>query len=158
MADEQVGQVPSLRWQWVACVVAFVLAVGGVAFLVVSVRRHGEARHDLTRAQHHLTGARARSSSEARALAEAQQHVKSVHDQLVALEQGTGNLPDLDQRDLDAVKAAIQAGLAGDRNGYNAVVDSRRSLDAQHDTTVEQLRQQANAVIAALDQVNGTSR
>lgn len=127
------------------------LAVAGVAFLVVSTRSHADARNDLTRAQHQLATARANSSVDARQLAEAQQQAQLVKDQLAALVRGTGALRDLDQRDLDAVKAAIQAGLAGDLSAYNAAVDSRSGLDAQHDAMVEQLRQQANMVISALN-------
>ena len=151
MADEQ---LPSLRWRWVGCVVAFLLAVGGVGFLVLSVQQHDDARDDLTRVEHRLAAARANSSLDARQLTSAQQQVQSVHDQLAALDKGAGDLADLDQRDLDAVRAAIQAGLAGDLSGYNSSVDARGSLDGQHDTTVEQLRQRANAVIAALDELN----
>ena len=148
MAD---GGAPSPGWRWVAAITAFVLAVAGVAFLVVSVRSHSDAHDDLTRAERQLATARANTSADARQLATARQQTQSVKDQLAALVKGTGDLPDLDQRDLDAVKSAIQAGLAGNLSAYNAAVDSRTALDPQHDTTVEQLRQQANAVISALD-------
>ncbi len=148
MADRPTS---SLRWRWAAVITACVLAVAGVAFLVVSARSHADARDDLTRAQHRLATARANSSAEARQLAKAQQQAQSVKDQLAALVKGTGALPDVDQRDLDAVRAAIQAGLAGDLSAYNAAVDSRSGLDPQHDSMVEQLRQQANAVISALN-------
>jgi hypothetical protein len=148
------AQIPSLRWRWVACIVAFLLAVAGVAFLVVSVQQHDDARDDLTRAEHQLIDARANSSSDAQKLTTAQQKAQSAHDQMTALDTGTGDLADLDQRDLDAVRGAIQAGLAGDLSGYNSAVDSRGALDPQHDAAVEQLRQQANAVIAELNQLN----
>jgi hypothetical protein len=121
---------------------------------VVSVQQHDDARDDLTRAEHQLTAARANSSSDARKLTTAQQRAQSVHDQLAALDTGAGSLADLDQGDLDAVRGAIQAGLAGDLSAYNSAVDSRGALDPQHDAAVEQLRQQANAVIAALNQLN----
>ncbi len=145
---------PSLRWRWVAAVAAFVLAVVGVAFLVVSVQQHGDAQDDLTRAEHQLAVARANSSADARHLTAARQRAQSIHDQLTALDQGVGDVADLDQRDLDAVRSAIQAGLGNDLSGYNSAVDSRGALDAQHDAAVEELRQQANAVITALDQLS----
>ena len=48
------------------------------------------------------------------------------------------------------VFTAIQGGLAGKLADYNAAVDQRTALDPQHDAALEQLRQQANAVITAL--------
>ena len=80
-----------------------------------------------------------------------QQSVATVRDQLAALDQGVNGLADLDQHDLETVRAAVQAGLAGSLADYNTAVDQRTALDPQHDATLEQLRQQANAVIAALD-------
>jgi hypothetical protein len=144
-------QPPSLTWRWVAAITAFLLAVAGVAFLVVSVQQHRDAQDDLTRARDQLAAARTNSSLEARRLTAAQRRARSVGDQLTALGKGVSDLGDMDQRDLDAVKAAIQAGLGGDLSGYNAAVDSRRALDPQHDAAVEQLREQANAVISALN-------
>src|SRR5262245_813832 len=114
MAD---ARLPSLRWRWVAATLAFLLAVAGVGFLVVSVHQHDDARDDLTRTQHELADARANSSSDARKLTKAQQHVQSVRDQLTALDKGVGGLADLDQRDFDAVRSAIRAGLGGDLSG-----------------------------------------
>ncbi len=52
------------------------------------------------------------------------------------------------------MRAAVQGGLAGKLADYNTAVDQRTALDPQHDTALEQLRQQANAVISALDGVN----
>jgi hypothetical protein len=147
-------QQRSLRWRWVAAITAFLLAVAGVAFLLLSVQEHTDAQDDLAHARHQLASARTNSSSDARQLAQAQLVAKSVHDQLGALDKGVVDLADLDQHDLDAVKAAIQAGLAGDLSGYNAAVDARRAVDPQHDAAVEQLRQQANAVITALNQLS----
>jgi hypothetical protein len=144
----------SLRWRWVAAVAAFLLAVAGVAFLVVTVEQHADAQDDLTRVRHQVAAARANTSSDARRLAQAQRLVQSVRDHLLALGTGTRDLAGLDQRDLDAVKAAVQAGLGGDLSGYNSAVDSRSALDPQHDATVEDLRQHANAVISALNQLN----
>ena len=61
----------------------------------------------------------------------------------------------LDQQDLDAVKAALQAGLAGDLLAYNTAVDQRAAIDPEHDAALEQLRQQVNTIITALDAVRG---
>jgi hypothetical protein len=61
----------------------------------------------------------------------------------------------LDDEDLTAVRGAVQAGLAGNLGDYNAAVDQRAAGDAEHDATVEQLRQQVNAVITALDALRG---
>ncbi|HEU5306215.1 MAG TPA: hypothetical protein VFW97_02725 [Acidimicrobiia bacterium] len=138
------------RRRW-AFGVAVVLAALGVAFLGWSVVQHREARDDLQDARSQLAIRRANTSTEARSLQRALQQVTSVGNQLGALPKGTSDLADLDERDLEAVRGAIQAGLAGNLTGYNAAVDQRTALDPQHDTLVEQLRQQVNAVITAFD-------
>ena len=142
---------PVLRW--VGFGVAVVAALLGVAFLALSIEQHQEARDDLARTRRQLTTARATSSTDAEHLQRAQQAVTSVHDQLSAIGKGVGDVSDLDQRDLGAVRDAIQAGLAGNLTAYNAAVDQRAALDPQHDAAVELLRQQANAVITALVQL-----
>ena len=141
----------SLVRRRVAFGVALVLALLGVAFLVWSISQHQDARDDLAQARSQLAAQRAVTSNDAKNVQHARDAVASVHDQLAALDPGVGGLGDLDQKDLDAVRAAIQAGLAAKLGDYNAAVDQRTALDPQHDTTVEQLRQQANAVITALD-------
>ena len=73
-----------------------------------------------------------------------------MRDQLGAIDTSAVPMADFDEQDLEAVRAAVQAGLAGDATAYNAAVDQRAALDPQHDATVDQLRQQANAVIAVL--------
>lgn len=141
-------------WRWIAFGAALLLALGGAAFLVLSVQEHNDARDELARTRRELAAARANSSRDTQALTKVQRTIDSVKDQLGAI--GTGAVPvaDLDQRDLDAVRAAVQAGLAGDATTYNAAVDQREGLDAQHDAAVEQLRQQANAIITAFDELN----
>jgi hypothetical protein len=143
-----------LRRRRLAFGVAVVLSLLGVAFLVWNISQHHDARDDLTAAEAQLLSRRAQSSSEARALERAQGVVHSVDQQLGALGTGLTGLGDLDQQDLDAVRAAIDGGLAGKLADYNAAVDRRSALDPQHDAALEQLRQQANAVITALDGVS----
>jgi len=140
------------RRRWAFCVAA-VLAALGAAFLGWSVVQHGEARDDLRDARAQLATRRANTSIEARSLQRSLRVVTSVGDQLGAVPKETRDLAGLDQRDLEAVRGAIQAGLAGNLTGYNAAVDQRTALDPQHDALVEQLRQQVNAVINALDQL-----
>ena len=143
---------PRSRWRRrVAFGAALVLALLGVAFLVWSIVQHQDARDDLADTRTELATRRAGSSSEAQAVTRAKSAVAGVHDQLTTLQPGVTALGDLDQHDLDAVRAALQAGLAGNLGDYNAAVDQRTANDPQHDATVEQLRQQANAVITALD-------
>jgi Flp pilus assembly protein TadB len=139
--------------RWIAFVGALVLALLGIAFLGWSITQHQDARDDLTKVRAQLATNRASSSKEAQTLKRVQQSVATVRDQLAALDQGVNGLADLDQRDLETVRAAVQAGLAGSLADYNTAVDQRTALDPQHDATLEQLRQQANAVIAALDAV-----
>jgi hypothetical protein len=128
-----------------------VLALLGVAFLVWSISQHQDARDDLREVRAQLAANRATSSKELAQLRDAQRSVATVHDQLTGLDQGVNGLADMDQQDLEAVRAAVQAGLAGTLTDYNAAVDRRTALDPQHDVALEQLRQQANAVITALD-------
>jgi hypothetical protein len=139
----------SLRW--VAFGGALVLALLGAASLVWSISQHQDARDDLAAARAELATRRANTSSDAEALQHALDTVGTVREQLGALGQGVVGVADLDQRDLDAVRAAVQAGLAAKLTDYNAAVDQRAALDPQHDAALEQLRQQANAVITALD-------
>ena len=141
-------------WRWLAFATALLLALGGAAFLVLSVQEHNDARDDLARGRRDLATARAVSSRDTQALSKAQDTIDSVKDQLGAIGQGAIPVADLDQGDLDAVRAAVQAGLAGDVTAYNAAGDQREALDPQHDAAVEQLRQQANAVITAFDRLN----
>jgi hypothetical protein len=141
-------------WRWVAFSAALLLALGGAAFLVLSVQEHNDSRDDLARARRQLATARADSSRDTQALTKVQDTIDSVKDQLGAIGNGAVPAADLDQSDLDAVRAAVQAGLAGDVTAYNAAVDQREALDPQHDAAVEQLRQQANAVITAFDHLN----
>ncbi len=142
----------SSGWRrWLAFAVALVLALAGVAFLGWSILQHQDARDDLDAARTQLATRRAATSTELQHVQQAVDAVAAVHDQLVALEPGVAGLADLDQRDLEAVRGAIQAGLAAKLADYNAAVDQRTALDPQHDTALEQLRQQANAVITALD-------
>ena len=145
----------SLRRRGIACSVAVVLALSAAAFLVVSVREHEAARTDLARAQRDLHVEQSTSSGDAQTLNRSLHSVKSIGQQLTALKSGGAAIAKLDDQDLATVRAAVQAGLAGQFDAYNAAVDQRASLDSQHDTSLEQLRQQANTVIGALNQLTG---
>ena len=138
---------------WIVFSGALVLALLGIAFLGWSITQHQDARDDLTKVRAQVATNQASSSKEAQALKQVQQSVATVRDQLAGLDQGVNGLADLDQRDLETVRASVQAGLAGSLADYNTAVDQRTALDPEHDATLEQLRQQANAVIAALDAV-----
>jgi hypothetical protein len=144
----------SLRRRRVAFAVALLLALGGVAFLGWSVMQHRDASDELASTRAHLVTRRANTSADSKRLQDALSAVTSVKDQLTALGKGTIMLADLDQHDLDAVRAAIIGGLGGVLADYNAAVDQRTGLDPEHDAAVEQLRQQANAVITALDGIS----
>ena len=133
---------------------ALVLALAGLAFLGLSISQHQDARDELAQARARLAANQASSSKELSSLQDAQEAIAPVREQLAALDQGSAGLADLDQHDLEAVRAAVQAGLAGALADYNAAVDQRATLDPQHDAAVEQLRLQANAVITALDPVS----
>jgi len=138
----------------VAFGVALLFALLGVAFLVWTISQHQDARDDLADARVQLANQRAVTSKDAKSVQHARTVVMTVHDQLAALDPGSGTLADLDEKDLIAVRAAVQAGLAGTLADYNTAVDQRASLDPQHDATVEQLRQQANVVITVLDGIS----
>jgi hypothetical protein len=134
-----------------ACGVSVILALGAAAFLVESLRERDDARTELARARVELRTARATSSSDAADLADAQETVQALHGQLTAVADGATAIGALDDQDLAAVGAAVQAGLAGDLAAYNSAVDQRSALDPEHDAALEQLRQQVNTVITALD-------
>jgi hypothetical protein len=133
---------------------ALVLALAGIAFLGWSISQHQDARDDLAATRVELATQRATASKDSKRVRHAQDAVGSVGDQIGALGPGVAGLADLDQQDLEAVRAALQGGLAGKLADYNAAVDQRTALDPQHDTALEQLRQQANAVITALTALN----
>jgi hypothetical protein len=145
----------SLRRRVVACGIALVLALGAAAFLVLSVRQRNEARTDLAHAQVALRRARATSSRDGRDLTRARHAVGAVRDQLATITTGASAIGKLDDQDRDAVRSAVQAGLAGNLDAFNTAVDELASLDPEHDTALEQLREQVNAAITALDQVTG---
>jgi hypothetical protein len=150
-----VVDAPSLRRREIACAVAVVLALAAAAFLVVSVRARETARTDLAHARHALHVERTTSSVDAQTLNRSRHAVQSIGPRLTALMSGGATIAKLDDQDLATVRAALQAGLAGNLDAYNAAVDQRSSLDSQHDTSVEQLRQQANTVIGVLDLLTG---
>ena len=133
---------------------ALVLAVLGMAVLTLAVIEHRDARDDLARARTELASQRVGTSADSRALHRAEGKVAAVDDRLTALAKGAPDVGTLDQQDLDAVRAAVGAGVAGKQSDYNVAVDQRTALDARHDALVEQLRQQANAVLAAIAAMN----
>ena len=96
----------ALRRRRTAFAVALVLALGGMAFLVVSISQHQDAHDDLVEARVQLATQRATASKDSKRVRDAQYVVATVHDQLAALEPGVAGLADLDQKDLDAVRAA----------------------------------------------------
>jgi hypothetical protein len=152
VADEHRSR---FRLRLVAFLVAFVLAIVAVAFLVFSVEQRDDARADLASAQLALRTDRAGSSQAATDLAAAQRELRALEPKLPAVDPEAAAIAKLDGQDLDSVRAALQAGLAGDLDAYNHAVDQRAALDPEHDAALEQLRQQANAMITALDQVTG---
>ena len=145
----------SLRRRGLACGVAVVLALTAAAFLVMSVRERETARTELTRATRELHVEQSTSSGDAQTLNRSRHAVQSIEQQLTGITTGGATIAKLDDQDLETVRAAVQAGLAGTLDNYNTAVDQRSALDSEHDTTLEQLRQQANTVITALDQLTG---
>jgi hypothetical protein len=135
--------------------VALVLALGAVAVLVFSVGQRNDARADLASVQVELRTARASSSTSATALAAAHRTLAALQSQLPTVGTAATAIAKLDDQDLESVRAALQAGIAGALDAYNQAVDQRAALDPEHDAAVEQLRQHANAVITALDQIRG---
>jgi hypothetical protein len=144
-----------LRRGAMVCGIAVVLALGAAAFLVLSTRQRDDARKELAHARVQLRTERATSSTDAKDLNQARHAVQGLRQQLTTITNGGTAIGKLDDEDLDTVRAGVQAGLAGNLDGFNAAVDQRGALDTEHDTELEQLRQQVNAVITALDQVTG---
>jgi hypothetical protein len=144
-----------LRGRGIACGIAGVLALGAAAFLVQSLRARDDARAELAQARVELHTSRATSSSDAQNLNQARGAVQALHDQLTAIAKSATDIAELDDQDLASVRAAVQSGLVGNLDAYNAAVDERATLDPEHDAALEKLRQQVNAVITALDQLTG---
>ncbi len=134
---------------------ALVVAGLAVALLVQSWRDRDDARHDLAAARVALADERSISSASGAELRSAHRIIATIEDQLPAVPPAATAIAKFDAQDLDAVRAAVQAGLAGDLGAYNQSVDQRDVVDPQHDVALEQLRKQANAIITALDQVRG---
>jgi hypothetical protein len=146
-----VAEPHRLRRRAIACGIAVVLALGAAAFLLQSLRKRDDARQALARARVELHHARSRSSADARDLTAAQDVVQGLHAQLSDITDDASTIGTLDDQDLDAVRAAAQAGLAGDLGAYNAAVDRRAASDPAHDEALERLRQHVNAVLPVLD-------
>jgi hypothetical protein len=107
--------------------------LAAAAFLVVSVRDREAARTDLASAKRELRVERSTSSVDAQTLNRSRHAVQSIGERLTALKSGGAAIAKLDDQDLATVRAAVQAGLAGTFDAYNAAVDPRASFDSQHD-------------------------
>ena len=143
------------RVRFIAFLVALVVALAAVGFLVLSLRQRDDARHDLAAVRTALRTERATSSTAATDLTAAHKALQALVQPLGTVGPSAAAIAKLDQQDLDAVKAALEAGLAGDLAAYNAAVDQRGVIDPEHDATVEQLREQVNTIITVLDGVRG---
>jgi len=150
MADRRASQA-----RVIAFAVALVMALGSAAFLVVSLREREDARSDLATARVALRHERAVSTTSATDLTVAQRELRTLQPQLTAAGPAAAVIAKLDQQDLESVGAALQAGLAGDLGAYNQAVEQRDAIVPDPDAALEQLRQHANAIITALDQVRG---
>src|SRR5205807_4637340 len=118
----QVDDARSLRRRALVCGIAVALALAAVAFLVQSLRERDDARGELAQARMQLHTARATSSKDAQHPNRARHAVQAVHDQLTSIAPGAAAIGKLDDEDVDAVRAAVQAGLAGGLDDYNAAV------------------------------------
>ncbi len=148
MADRRVPRARVL-----AFAVALVMVLGSAAFLVVSLREREDARSELATARVALRHERAVSTTSATDLTVAHRELSTLQQQLTAVGPSAAAIAKLDQQDLESVRAALQAGLAGDLDAYNQAVEQRGAIVPEPDAALEQLRQQANAIITALDQV-----
>ncbi len=148
------GDARTSRVRMLAFVLALLLAAGAAAFLAMSLREHDDAQSELSSARVSLRAERAASSTAAVQLAEAHRVVGAAAKALAAVPAAADAVAKLDEQDLGLVKAALQAGLAGDLDSYNQAVDQRDVIDPEHDAAVEKLRQQVNSLITALDQLS----
>jgi hypothetical protein len=148
MADRRVPWARVL-----AFAVALVMVLGSAAFLVVSLREREDARSELATARVALRHERAVSTTSAIDLTVAHRELGTLQQQLTAVGPSAAAIAKLDQQDLESVRAALHAGLAGDLDAYNQAVEQRGAIVPEPDAALEQLRQQANAIITALDQV-----
>ena len=152
MADTAAAPRGKLRRRWLAFGSALVLALLGVAFLVWSISQHQDARDDLGEVRTQLATNPATSSKELQDLRDAQQAVATVHDQLAALDPGANGLADMDQQDLEAVRAGRQTpvyfGSAVNNFGIQLLLDGflkdsvppaprRRAAGKSHVTSIK---------------------
>ena len=109
---------------------ALVLALAGLAFLGWSISQHQDARDELRRRRGTARRQPGDTSSDADvAAARARRRSRASASSSQHSTRARSGLADLDQHDLDAVRAAVQAGLAGALADYNAAVDQRAALD-----------------------------
>jgi hypothetical protein len=139
------------RWWILVFGLAAVLAALSAAFVVVSMHERDDARRSLRRARVVLRSERAANAHVASNLAHARQTARGLAQQLAAIPGVADGIAALDDRDLELVRAAVQAGLAGTVSDYNEAVDQHNALDALHDAALERLRVEINSLIVALD-------
>jgi hypothetical protein len=150
MADER-----RRWWRCAAIGVAVVLAAVGVTFAVVSVHQRDHDQRQLHGALVERRAARTSEANTANDLMRTRQAVAAIVDRLTAIPAAATVVASLDDQDLELVRAAVQAGLAGSVSDYNKAVDQRNALDARHDATLEQLRVEINSQLTALDALKG---
>jgi hypothetical protein len=143
--------VHASRWNLAALLVAAAMVIAAGGFLVLSVLDRSDARAALHRDEVALTRERARRTGAVSLVTRARSDVRALGPQLDALARAGDIVALLDGQSLAAVKAAVEAGLAGDVAGYNAAVAQLNAMNAGNDAALEKLRVQVNALVMALD-------
>jgi hypothetical protein len=145
--------VRTSRWNLAALVVALVAVGLATAFFVASMSARDEAHAELRSAQAAVAKERSHSRQAGTQLARARAAVQALSQQLAAVPTSADAVAALDTQSAAAIKAAVDAGLAGNIGDYNSAVGQLNALNPQHDAALEQLRVQVNALVTALEAI-----
>jgi hypothetical protein len=148
MAD-RVGRVSG--WSIAAFVVALLVLGVAAGALVWARSDRDDARREQAQVRRVL--AASRDAGAADRLAATRAELARIRPQLDAAVATSAHVADLTQQDATLVESVLDAAGRGDVAAYNEAAAKRNDLAPQVDATVEQLRNDVNAVLVALGAV-----
>ena len=143
------------RWNLVAVIVAAVMVVAAAGALVWGISARHDAQTTLHAAKATLVHERSLRTDATAQLTKAQADARGLRPQQSAVTAAADAVAPLDDQSVAAVKAAVDAGIAGNVAGYNAAVAQLNAANPGHDAALEQLRVRINAIVIALDPLRG---
>jgi flagellar hook-length control protein FliK len=139
------------RWTLIALILATVMVAAAAGALAWSISARRDAHARLHKAEATLAHERSRTNDATAQLTKEQAVARGLRPQQGAVAAAGDAVAPLDDQSLTAVKAAVDAGIAGDVAGYNAAVAQLNAANPGHDAALERLRVQVNALVVALD-------